>query len=698
LGISLGDKEEKLMSEVKYSLKSRGFFIGLAISIIMMLIQLSIDWTNVNLTLWGMNAGAFLVLFILAIIAYPVKALRLKPEEYALIFAMVTSSLGFAWSVAVPFSISIFNYAPEKQWWGMGGWVSSLPGALETSPLFGVVDKDAALAAFEGGIPVPWSAWMPAIAYWIIFTMALVVFMTSMGMILRKQWIDVEKLPFPFLNITRDLITIGTGSADKVRVKRIVIGFIIGVLLVIGNLIDALAPGRGWNLWQTIHITALETALPNSSWFFSIGPALLALWYFAPLDVLFTAMISWFIFADILPAISVWAGYATLQAPWGSSGGAWHNMASCAITPISGGMIGWGSMIGLGFWLLVFSRKYLASTLKNAFGSKVLDEGDEPFSYRTLWLAFIISAILLIVLMVAVYIPIWAAGIILVYAFLQYIAASRIRGESIAKGDTPWESQEVLATLLSQAGLYALVGSEASEATQAAYGAGAFTAWNMGYIVTGHYTWYWGGAGTPQSAQLEGFKLASDVKLHSKTMAVSTIIAMALAVLICIPLWLVFTYAIGINKGFGYGGTLYSQWVSPAWWAQEALFNAAFNQLQGCSWFNWNKNLLSLELSNWAGGFILAGVLLWLRITFARVPINPVGLVIGGSQIMHWMWGYVTVAWILKFLTFRIGGSKLYEEYGVPLAVGIFLGAFLVQVITDIFVPVAQAGIEWTPG
>lgn len=65
---------------------------------------------------------------------------------------------------------------------------------------------------------------------------------------------------------------------------------------------------------------------------------------------------------------------------------------------------------------------------------------------------------------------------------------------------------------------------------------------------------------------------------------------------------------------------------------------------------------------------------------------------------MHWMWGYITVAWILKFITFRVGGSKLYEDYGVPLAVGIFLGAFLVQVVTDIFVPVAQAGISWTPG
>ncbi len=690
----MSGEKEFLLSEF---LKSRGFIVGLVVSILMMLIQLSIDWTNVNLTLWGMNAGAFLILFVLAILGYFLSSIRLRADEYAIVFAMVTVSLGFAWSVAVPFSISIFNTAWEKQWWYMGYWVSTIPGALEMSPLFGVKDTTAALAAFTGGTSVPWAAWAPALGYWIVFTMVLVVFMVSMGMILRKLWIDIEKLPFPYLNITNELINLGLGVTQKPRVKKILIGILLGFLLMLGNLIDALAPGRGWNLWQTYHIEALEVALPNSSWFFSVSPSQLSLWYLAPLDVLFTAVVAWFIFVDIIPAISAWAGYATLQAPWGSSGGAWHSMASGAIAPISGGMIGWGAMIGLGLWLLVYARKYIASTLKNAFGKKVLDESNEPFSYRTLWLAFIVSTVLLIVLMVVVYIPVWAAGIIVVYTCLQYVATSRIRGESIAKGDIPWESQEVLATLLSQAGLYSLVGAQASAASQATHGAGAYTAWIMGYVVTGHYTWYWGGAGTPQSAQLEAFKLATLTKTNNRTMALSTIVAMVLAVLICLPLWLVFTYMIGIDKGFGHGGTLYAQWVSPAWWSQEAIFNAAFNQAQGCSWFNWNKDLLGLELANWAAGFFLAGVLLWARVAFARFPLNPVGLIIGLCQPAHWLWGYLLVAWVLKFLTFRIGGSKLYEEQGVPLAIGIFLGSFIVSIVTDIFLPVAQAGIGWAP-
>jgi len=34
------------------------------------------------------------------------------------------------------------------------------------------------------------------------------------------------------------------------------------------------------------------------------------------------------------------------------------------------------------------------------------------------------------------------------------------------------------------------------------------------------------------------------------------------------------------------------------------------------------------------------------------------------------MWLPALIAWILKYLTLRIGGSKLYEEYGIPVAAG----------------------------
>lgn len=38
-------------------------------------------------------------------------------------------------------------------------------------------------------------------------------------------------------------------------------------------------------------------------------------------------------------------------------------------------------------------------------------------------------------------------------------------------------------------------------------------------------------------------------------------------------------------------------------------------------------------------------------------------------------------AWALKVLTLRIGGSKAYEEYGVPIVVGFIAGFALIALI-----------------
>jgi hypothetical protein len=38
------------------------------------------------------------------------------------------------------------------------------------------------------------------------------------------------------------------------------------------------------------------------------------------------------------------------------------------------------------------------------------------------------------------------------------------------------------------------------------------------------------------------------------------------------------------------------------------------------------------------------------------------------------MWLPALIAWILKTITLRVGGSKLYENYGIPVATGFATG------------------------
>ena len=61
------------------------------------------------------------------------------------------------------------------------------------------------------------------------------------------------------------------------------------------------------------------------------------------------------------------------------------------------------------------------------------------------------------------------------------------------------------------------------------------------------------------------------------------------------------------------------------------------------------------------------------------VPLDSIGFVVGTS-FLSVLWGYwlpFLIAWILKTVTLRVGGSKLYENAGVPIAAGFVAGCVI---------------------
>jgi hypothetical protein len=64
-------------------------------------------------------------------------------------------------------------------------------------------------------------------------------------------------------------------------------------------------------------------------------------------------------------------------------------------------------------------------------------------------------------------------------------------------------------------------------------------------------------------------------------------------------------------------------------------------------------------------------------------PLGPIITWSFGGTLFGW-WLAFLVAWILKWLTLRIGGSKAYEEIGLPLAGGTTAGYALVAFIFGI--------------
>ncbi len=78
-------------------------------------------------------------------------------------------------------------------------------------------------------------------------------------------------------------------------------------------------------------------------------------------------------------------------------------------------------------------------------------------------------------------------------------------------------------------------------------------------------------------------------------------------------------------------------------------------------------------------GFIMILILGFLHARYIWFPLEPIGFITGVGVGFGWwgFWTYGLVAWILKTITLRVGGSKLYEEWGAPIASGFIAGHML---------------------
>ena len=109
-------------------------------------------------------------------------------------------------------------------------------------------DPDAIKYFFEGlpkGQPIPWEHWMVPLAAWVSFILAIYLMMISIASIVRRQWVDYDRLTFPLLQLPIDLTEEGkSGSIVVPLFKRplLWIGFALPVVLHSTNALNHYFP------------------------------------------------------------------------------------------------------------------------------------------------------------------------------------------------------------------------------------------------------------------------------------------------------------------------------------------------------------------------------------------------------------------------------------------------------------------------
>jgi len=204
---------------------------------------------------------------------------------------------------------------------------------------------------------MPWKPWIKPLAFWGIFLMALYGAMISVMTIVRKQWIEYERLTFPIAQVPQELCATAAspwGRSSIFRNPLFWIGF--AVPFVIGTLraLQKFYPGT-----PTIPIEGGIASVGPIRLYLYFSCAVLGFTFLIPNEVAFSV---WFlnILSFIVRSVLMKYDLDTNVDPGGY--GAWHG-------PIMAYQ-GMGAMLAFTLGSLYFARQHLKKVLLCAFGPR----------------------------------------------------------------------------------------------------------------------------------------------------------------------------------------------------------------------------------------------------------------------------------------------------------------------------------------
>jgi len=529
-------------------------------------------------------------------------------------------------------------------------------------------EPDVCRLLAQGGLSIgqiPWNAWIPVIVFYTVLYDLYAISLIATVNIFRRLWIDVERIPFPHVMVAHELLkripatSMIASEPEKARkTSPFLIGVILGICFELPVILAILLPWFpdvfGWRthtcLGGTHVVYAGEIAThPIYSAVAGLGslnknPATVAAAYFAPLDILFSAS-CWFIIILILVQAWYYLGHYTALMSYGSCCRSWGPECPARAPPLNWHTIEAGGLYMIAIMELFWHRRYIIQTIKKALGKpSEISDSEEPGGYRLNWIIFVVSNAALIGLWMinGLSIPIATLLILqnLLHAIAQLIYIGRMSTPHVWwEGNTffrfiwpnppePWwnVSYEQF-----HAHSFSMVMTSLNEPTCFPIYGAAFS-YRMNNLT----------------------KATSDRNLF-KTVTIVALIMIPVALIMQIIIW----------SAYGWARTAFSQtWGFAAYFGQTEPYIHPSSTSPN-EWWPW-----------FIGGALIVLILQYLRSRFLWFPFEPLGFLVanGYTTLQRGLASTFIIAWFLKWLTLKIGGSKLYEDYGMPIAAGFIVG------------------------
>ena len=553
-----------------------------------------------------------------------------RPGELATIYIMAMMAtaiptVGFS-EYLLPLIAGLYYYAtPENDWENIvhphvPSWIAPQ-------------DQEAVRLFFEGlprGGRVPWEVWIEPILYWCVLILA--VFWTSacVMVIVRKQWMQNEKLIYPVVQAATELLR-GDDGGKRVRsfVGNPVMWAGFGVPLAVGTM-------------QALHfhypvIPGTGSWVMQLSMFRGTNDLLLAL-------NLGVVGIAFLLNREVSLGLWVFFLLAHLERGLFSILGIQSSEKLSRFTSEGGPFLAhqtMGAMIVLvlsGLWM---GRRHLADVARKALGNAPeIDDSNEVLSYRTAAWGLLCGLIVISVWLWLSGMPAWVIPVFLFAVFIIFTALTR----ATVEGGMPH------------------IRTPLTPADFVISGLGTSALGTSGIVALG-FTYVW-------AANLRIFfmmvfanvlKVAEEINGTKRPLLWA--VALATVISLGASIWSIMTLA------YTHGGI-----------NLHIFFFNFVAEMVGSYSATAIANPTPPDLSGWlftAAGGLVMGLLTWVRFRFAWWPMHPLGFAITEYRIISFVWLSVMLAWAIKSVVLKYGGPSMYHALR-PF----FLGMILGQIVT----------------
>ena len=511
----------------------------------------------------------------------------------------------------------------------------------------GEAGQFAASRFFEGlraGESIPWEAWVVPLAVWGILVLLVVFAFLCLATILRRQWVDNEKLAFPLVQPPLELVR----EDQPIFNNRLLwAGIALPVLVFTANglhntfpaipefpLALLVNPFFANPPWNEMYCTWLYFSFAAIGFFFFLPSDLLfAIWFFA-------------VFARLQGVIAASFGMEPQHMPvYGT-----HMFVAYQTA---------GAYFVLVGYLLYVSRPHLKQVVRAAFGLEKVDDSQELMPYNVAFWGLLICFGLIIGWCYLAGMSVWVALLQFgIFIFIISIVMARSTAEAgMLMTETSFRPVDLYRMFAPISAL------GPANMTMLAFFDVAFLRDQRGLLFTG---------------LLDGLKISDGARVRRRAF---------------LPV-----FGIGILAALLVAGALH-MWI-PYTRGAITLYECYYQGHNLAPFREFQAHMLGSTRTTWeAPVFFAVGILFTLFLSYMRAmfywwPFHPLGYALCVSWAVSVFWFSCLIAWIIKGLILRYGGMQFYVR-ARPWFFGMILGEFgaavlwvLLSALTGVSAPV----------